>query len=142
MIAGKGPLFDTYLRYVAETGLDDITSFPGYIAEDDKPELLAAADIVALPSTGGESFGISVVEALAACRGAVIAGDNPGYRTVMDGLDDRLVDATDTEAFAQLLAHYVDNADARATASAEQHEAAQRFDVDYIGRRVLEIYTA
>lgn len=142
VIAGKGPLFDTYLRYVAETGLDDITSFPGYIAEDDKPELLAAADIVALPSTGGESFGISVVEALAACRGAVIAGDNPGYRTVMDGLEDRLVDATDTEAFAQLLAHYVDNADARATASAEQHEAAQRFDVDYIGRRVLEIYTA
>lgn len=49
VIAGKGPLFDTYLRYVAETGLDDITSFPGYIAEDDKPELLAAADIVALP---------------------------------------------------------------------------------------------
>ncbi len=140
VVGGKGPLQDTCLRYVAETNLDDITTFLGYVAEDDKAELLAAADIVALPSTGGESFGISVVEALAACRGAVIAGDNAGYRTVMEGLENQLIDATNTEAFAQLLQGFVEDPQRRDDASAKQVETAQRFDVDYIGRRVIEIY--
>lgn len=142
VIGGKGPLHDDLLSYVASAGLDKITSFIGYVAEDDKAELLAGADIVALPSTGGESFGISVVEALAACRGVVIAGDNPGYRTVMEGLERNLVDATDTEAFAQMLKRYVESRELRSAESEAQIKQAKSFDVDYIGHRVLDIYTA
>jgi phosphatidylinositol alpha-mannosyltransferase len=116
--------------------------FIGYVAEDDKAELLAQSDIVALPSTGGESFGISVVEALAACRGVVIAGDNPGYRTVMEGLEHNIVDAKNTEAFARLLKKYVEDPEARAAESRAQIEQARTFDVDYIGQRVVDFYTA
>ncbi|WP_435299274.1 glycosyltransferase family 4 protein [Timonella sp. A28] len=141
VVGGKGPLYDELMTYIATHGLDKITSFIGYVAEDDKAELLAQSDIVALPSTGGESFGISVVEALAACRGVVIAGDNPGYRTVMDSLEDQLIDARDTEAFALMLKRYVENRDERTAASKRQVEQARRFDVDYIGRKVIEVYT-
>jgi len=142
VIGGKGPLLDELVTYVADHGLHRVTSFIGYVAEDDKAELLAGADIVALPSTGGESFGISVVEALAASRGVVIAGDNPGYRTVMEGLEDQLIDATNTEAFAQMLRSYVEDADARAACAQRQVEQARQFDVDYIGHRVVDIYRA
>jgi phosphatidylinositol alpha-mannosyltransferase len=140
VLGGTGPLRDQLVAYVAANGLADRVEMLGYVTEEDKAALLAGADVVALPSTGGESFGISVVEALAASRGVVVAGDNPGYRTVMDGLEDQLVDATDTPAFAALLARHVDDAEGRARASARQVEQAARFDVDVIGAQVLEVY--
>lgn len=140
VLGGTGPLRDELEAYVAAQGLGDCVEFIGYVAEEDKAALLAGADVVALPSTGGESFGISVVEALAASRGVVLAGDNPGYRTVMEGLEDQLVDATDTPAFAIALKRYVDDAAARTEASARQVIHAGRFDVNVIGAQVLEVY--
>src|SRR5690606_5004240 len=117
-----------------------IVTFPGYISEDDKAELLASADIVALPSTGGESFGISVVEALGAARGAVLAGDNPGYRTVMAGLEEQLIDATNTPAFAALLAQYLSDPALRRETAERQLAQAERFDVNRVGREVVDVY--
>lgn len=140
VLGGTGPLRDELETFVSAHGLSDQVEFIGYVTEEDKAALLAGADVVALPSTGGESFGISVVEALAASRGVVLAGDNPGYRTVMEGLEDQLVDATDTPAFAALLARYVDDAAARSDASARQVVHAGRFDVNVIGAQVLEVY--
>src|SRR5699024_8226783 len=61
-IAGRGPLLDDYRRYVADHGLYKHVTFSGFVEEQDKPDLLAGADIIALPATGGESFGVSVVE--------------------------------------------------------------------------------
>ncbi|MEP7765642.1 glycosyltransferase family 4 protein [Sanguibacter sp. 25GB23B1] len=142
VLGGTGPLKESLEELVREGGLDGTVELIGYVTEEDKAALLAGADVVALPSTGGESFGISVVEALAASRGVVLAGDNPGYRTVMDGLEDQLVDATDVGAFAALLARFVDDADARAAASERQVAAAARFDVEVIGTAVLDVYRA
>jgi phosphatidylinositol alpha-mannosyltransferase len=144
-IAGRGPLLDA-LRSAAERGgIADRVTFPGFVAEDDKAALLASADVVALPSTGGESFGISVVEALAASRGVVLAGDNPGYRTVMSGLEDQLVDPRDTSAFAGAIAGWLADLDDDVTRDetvARQREAAARFDVDVIGAQVEDTYRA
>jgi phosphatidyl-myo-inositol alpha-mannosyltransferase len=140
VIGGTGPLREELSAYVRNNGLGEVVSFIGYVAEEDKAELLAGADVVALPSTGGESFGISVVEALAASRGVVLAGDNPGYRTVMEGLEDQLVDATNTVRFAELLTHYVEGRAARSEASARQVAHAARFDVNAIGAQVVRVY--
>lgn len=142
VVAGTGPLEPALRAYVAEHDLADEVSFPGYVAEDDKAALLAGADVVALPSTGGESFGISVVEALAACPGLVLAGDNPGYRTVMAGLEDQLVDATDTPTFARVLARAATDRDARLAAAERQVAQALSFDVGTVGRQVLDVYAA
>ncbi|SDD39213.1 phosphatidylinositol alpha-mannosyltransferase [Sanguibacter gelidistatuariae] len=140
VLGGTGPLREELETFVGGHGLADCVEFIGYVTEEDKAALLAGADVVALPSTGGESFGISVVEALAASRGVVLAGDNPGYRTVMEGLEDQLIDATDTPAFATLLTRYVDDAAARTQASARQVVHAGRFDVNVIGAQVLGVY--
>ena len=140
VIAGTGPLRSELIAFAESNGLAGLVSFPGYIAENDKAGLLASADIVALPSTGGESFGISVVEALGAARGVVIAGDNPGYRTVMAGLEDQLIDANDTPAFAALLAKYLLDDALRLTTAERQLAQAQLFDVDRVGREVVDVY--
>jgi phosphatidylinositol alpha-mannosyltransferase len=144
-IAGRGPMLTELQAMVVKDGLDDQVTFPGFIAEEDKAALLSSADIVALPSTGGESFGISVVEALAASTGVVLAGDNPGYRTVMRGLEEQLVDPKDTTTFSRIVSSWMSelqDPESRMAVVDAQHQAAARFDVNVIGTRVVEQYRA
>jgi phosphatidylinositol alpha-mannosyltransferase len=141
-LAGRGPLLDDLRERARAAGIADRVDFPGFVAEEDKAALLAGADVVVLPSTGGESFGMSVVEALADAGGVVLAGDNPGYRTPMAGLEDQLVDPRDTAAFARTLARWVDDPAARTAARAPQRAAAQRFDAGEITAQTLAWYEA
>ena len=138
-IAGRGPLHDELAATVAREGLTGV-DLPGFVAEEDKAALLADADVVALPSTGGESFGISVVEALAAARGVVLAGDNPGYRTTMAGLERQLLDPADTATFARVLGRWVDDPQGRAAIARRQRAAAARFDTPRIADEVERAY--
>ncbi len=128
-LAGSGPLEEDLRKRIAFAGLTDRADLPGFVAEDAKATLLADADLVVLPSTGGESFGISVVEAMAAGGGPVLAGDNPGYRSTMAGLEDQLVTPRDRVEFGHALARWLLDDKARAHAMARQRAAAQRFDV-------------
>ncbi|MCS4491031.1 glycosyltransferase family 4 protein [Corynebacterium sp. ES2715-CONJ3] len=58
-------------------------SFAGRVSEEDKARILGAADIYVAPNTGGESFGIVLVEAMAAgC--AVVASDLEAFAAVSD----------------------------------------------------------
>lgn len=140
VIAGRGPQLGDLQKLAVRLGMQETVSFSGFVAEEDKAGLLAGADIVALPSSAGESFGISVVEALAATRGVVIAGDNPGYRTVMAGFEENLIDPYDTEAFAQLLHRHVRDQVQRAVYSRRQLKAAARFDISEIGPQIEQVY--
>jgi phosphatidyl-myo-inositol alpha-mannosyltransferase len=80
-IAGDGYSRAALERAVAERGLSDVV-FLGEVTEARKWQLLREASAVIAPSLGGESFGIVLLEAMAA--GAIpIAADNPGYRHVL-----------------------------------------------------------
>ena len=139
-LAGTGPLDDELRRRIAYAGLTDRVDLPGFVAEDAKAALLAGADLVVLPSTGGESFGISVVEAMAAGGGPVLAGDNPGYRSTMAGLEDQLVTPRDRTAFGHALARWLLDDEARARATERQRAAARRFDVHTVVDEVEATY--
>ncbi len=140
VIAGTGPLEQALKTYVQNHKLTGIVTFVGFVSEADKPRYMASADIVALPSTGGESFGIVVVEALAAARGAVLAGDNPGYRGVLAPRPEALITPTDTPAFATSLLKLLKNSEERAAAHDWQQAYAKQFDVSAVGGRIVEIY--
>lgn len=141
IIAGKGPLLPRLQAFVRRNHLEDYVEFAGYVSEADKPKLLASADIAVLPSMGGESFGIVLVEAMAAGADVVIAGDNPGYRTVMDGHDEQIVNPKDALAFAETLRHFMVDAAARRRAKKWQRSRAAEFDVEVVGKKLLDIYT-
>ncbi|MBN9326224.1 MAG: hypothetical protein BGO38_02260 [Cellulomonas sp. 73-145] len=140
-LAGGGPLVDELHRAVRTGGLTERVRMPGFVAEEEKAQLLAGAGLVVLPSTGGESFGISVVEALACAGGPVLAGDNAGYRTTMAGVEEQLVDARDIRALARTLARWVDaDDDERAAAVRRQRAAVHRFDADLVMDQVEAVY--
>jgi len=102
LIAGDGPDREKLELLAEDLKLPNV-SFLGYIDEALKLELLAEADIFCSPALYGESFGIVLLEAMA--TGAVaIAGNNPGYIDVMDGIGAlSIVNPTDTEEFARRL---------------------------------------
>lgn len=139
-IGGKGELLGQLQAFAAAHGLSDLVRFHGFISEETKADFLAAADIVAYPSLGGESFGIVLLEAMAAARGVVLAGNNPGYASVMTPFADQLFDPRDVRAFAELLARWLADDAGRKTTMEKQKAYVKRFDINLVGERLLEIY--
>ncbi|HVO86203.1 MAG TPA: glycosyltransferase family 4 protein [Candidatus Binatia bacterium] len=84
LIAGAGPDEDKLRQYVKDNEIPRVT-FLGRISEADKIRHLHKADIACYPSHRGESFGIVLLEAMAAGL-PTVAGDNLGYQSVMTGL--------------------------------------------------------
>lgn len=142
IIGGKGELMDELVRFVEEHELETIVSFPGFIPEDEKAVLLASGDITVFPSTSGESFGISLLEALAASRGVVLAGDNPGYSSVMHGFPDQLFNPTDIPTFAELLTKWLTEKEAREAIRNTQRDYVKQFDIAVVGTAVENAYYA
>ncbi len=73
----------------------------GVLSEEEKVKRLAAADVLCAPSLGGESFGMVLLEAMAA-RTLVVASDIDGYRDAA-GADAVLVPPGDRFALAEAL---------------------------------------
>lgn len=140
VICGRGHLETELKRYVASRGFADIVEFAGYITEEDKPRYLASADIVVYPSTGGESFGIVLLEAMAAGNGVVLAGDNPGYASVMAPHPDSLFDPRDTSALADKIVQTLSDAKLARAAVVWQRQYVKQFDIATVGKRTVEIY--
>ncbi len=142
VICGGGPLETQLKAYVAAHGLTGIVSFEGYITEADKPRYLASADIVTYPSTGGESFGIVLLEAMAAAKGSVLAGNNPGYASVLGEHTEALFQPQNTEAFATLLRSHLQDAHLRSMAHGWQQTLVRQYDVAVVGQKILATYNA
>ena len=140
IVCGKGPLLKKLEDFVRDKHLGRVVRFTGYIDEDTKAKYLASADIAVMPSTGGESFGIVLIEAMAAGARVVIGGDNPGYRSVLGERPQQLVKPADTKAFAKTLHHFINSSRSRTQAFKWQQEHIKNFDVRLVGAYLLKEY--
>ncbi|QQS18265.1 glycosyltransferase family 4 protein [Candidatus Saccharibacteria bacterium] len=139
IIAGKGFLRPKLEQFTRDNKITDKVIFPGFVDESEKAKLLASGDIVVFPSTTGESFGISLLEGMAASRGVVLAGDNLGYASVVADKK-QLFNPRDTAAFARLLARWIDDDTGRLTMAKKQQSYVKQFDVDVIGPKIEDLY--
>ncbi|MDB5183008.1 MAG: glycosyltransferase [Candidatus Saccharibacteria bacterium] len=102
VIAGDGGEREKLEDWVKDNDVPRVT-FLGNVDEPTKLKLLHQARLFCSPAIYGESFGIVLLEAMAA-RVPIVAGDNPGYACVMK---DRgllsLVNVKETEEFARRL---------------------------------------
>jgi phosphatidylinositol alpha-mannosyltransferase len=97
-IAGHGPETDELMKRHPESRT---VRWLGRIDDKTLARRLRGADVACFPSIGGESFGVVLLEAMAA-RSAVLASDIPGYRSAADGFA-RLVSPGDPVALAAAL---------------------------------------
>lgn len=139
VIAGRGPQARA-LEAAIPSGAKDAVELAGAVAQEEVTRLAARASVFCFPSLGGESFGVVLLEAMAAGR-AVVASDIPGYAAVLrDGVEGLLVPAGDAAAVAAALVRLLgDPAEAAAMAERGRARAAE-FDWDTLGGRVEEIY--
>ncbi len=102
VIAGNGDLRPSLEAKIEKKEIPDV-SFTGFIPDDEKIKLLHQADLYCSPALYGESFGIVLLEAMAAGT-VTVAGNNPGYASLMVGRGRlSLVNPESTEDFAQRL---------------------------------------
>lgn len=139
LIAGTGPLEQSLRRYTANNDLKNVR-FLGFIDETQKPRLLADADIAVFPATGGESFGIVLIEAMAAGAGVVIGGQNEGYSAVLEHNQSVLVNPTDTAQFANRLARLLSGALERDRLHRWQQTLVKQYDVAVVGAILMGRY--
>lgn len=140
VICGKGPLETELKQYVRDQILDEIVEFTGFISEDQKPKYIASADIMVFPSTGGESFGIVLLEGMASGRAIILAGDNEGYRSVLEPMPELLFTPNDAFALANKLTQYLRDFEDRKRVIKWQSNYVNQFDVSVVGKRLEHIY--
>ncbi|HET7320620.1 MAG TPA: glycosyltransferase family 4 protein [Candidatus Saccharimonadales bacterium] len=140
LVGGKGPLMASLNQYVAEHKLKTNVNFLGYIDETDKPKLYASADISVFPSSGGESFGIVLLEAMASGRAAVLAGNNPGYASVLVDKPELLFEAANAEALAEKLETLLKDKVLREKQAAWGAAYVRNFDTARVGLQLEDVY--
>lgn len=141
IICGKGPLYSKINNFVRKNKMQDIVHLEGFVSEEDKPRYYASADISVFPSSGGESFGIVLLEAMASGNAAVLAGDNPGYRTVMTPRPEQLFDPQNAAALTDLLGQYVRHERLRERAQTWGTKYTADFDIKVVGAKLEDIYS-
>lgn len=140
IICGKGPDGEKLQTWVQSNSLDKHVEFKGFITETEKADYLKTADVAIFPSLGGESFGIVLIEAMAAGSGVVLGGNNPGYSSVLHELPETLFDPRDASATQALLQKIHDDTAWAATLHAKQQTMVKQYDVAVVGKKLLSYY--
>jgi phosphatidylinositol alpha-mannosyltransferase len=128
-----------YRRQVAEQNVRDVV-FVGRVADADKPRYYKSCHVFCAPSTGFESQGIVLLEAMAAGR-ALVASDIPGYRSVIsDGQEGLLVPPRDEEKLAAALIGLLESPDLRAQLGQCGLQRVQRHSWVRVSSEILDYY--
>lgn len=139
-IGGTGSEQKNLEKYVNSTGLKKITKIHGFVSENDKPDFLAQSDFAIFPSLGGESFGIVLIEAMAAGSGVVLGGDNPGYSSVFGNNSDYLFDPENQSGLAEKLYKLIKDSQKSAEIHKQQQLLVKQFDINLVGQKILKTY--
>ena len=139
LIVGSGPQEREARRYVATRGLQEV-EFLGRVSDAEKAQLFRTVDVYASPATGGESFGIVLLEAMAA-GAPIVASDIHGYKGVVRrGREGLLVPPHEPKELAQAIARLLGDPGLRAEMSAAGRARAEAFSWPRVAARVDEYY--
>jgi phosphatidylinositol alpha-mannosyltransferase len=139
LVVGEGPERERCEALLPARLRSDVR-FLGRVDEATLPGCFTAADLFVSPALGGESFGIVLLEAMAAGR-PVVASDIRGYRSVLrDGVQGRLVAPGDDAALAGAISVLLDNPSLRAAMASEGRTTVASYDWPVIATRLRAIY--
>jgi len=133
IVVGEGPRLREYRRYVGTRRIRDV-EFVGHVSQTAKLRYFASADIFSAPSTGQESFGIVLLEAMAAGL-PIVASDIHGYKNVVSrDVEGYLVEPRNPRAIAAALYKLAGDPDLRH----RMGEAGRAKAEDYSWERVTQ----
>ena len=114
--------------------------FTGFVSSAELPSYYRSADIFCAPATGGESFGIVLLEAMA-CGKPVVATNIQGYASVLaDGEEGLLVRPRDEESLADALLSLLHNKSLRLQMGNKGVIKAEKYGWLNITRQLINYY--
>jgi phosphatidylinositol alpha-mannosyltransferase len=138
LVAGPGDTSEV-LRRVAPRVAAAVEPL-GAVSDPDKASMLRSVDAYVAPHLGGESFGIVLVEAMAA-GAPVVAADLPAFLDVLDGGRVGAVFETGSApALARTLVALLADPGRRATLRTLGSQRAVRFDWASVSREIMAVY--
>jgi phosphatidylinositol alpha-mannosyltransferase len=116
----------------------DGVRFTGWVDEEEKRRILAGSGVFCAPNRGGESFGISLAEGMAAgC--AIVASDLPAFEALLDR-NGVTFPTGNVDALAASLAEVLSDQDLMASLAEATSERAEHFDWNRVADQYLALY--
>ena len=138
LVAGRGDA-DQLHRLVGEQLRRHVVLL-GELSEADKAAFLRSVDVYCAPNLLGESFGVVLLEAMAA-GAPIVASDLDAFARVLEGgTAGVLVPRGDAAALGAALGDLLADPDRRAQLSARGSEVARGYDWPVLARRILAVY--
>ena len=138
LVAGPGEVAEVEARL--DPAIADRVEFLGLVSQQDKARALHSADVYVAPNTGGESFGIILLEAMAA-GAPVVASDIEAFQRVLDegraGVTFRNEDPDD---LAEKLVALLADPDRRDALRAAGRSGRRSSTGPSVARRVIAVY--
>ena len=138
VIAGRGPDRQAIQSLARE--LDVHVLFPERVSDEELPGFYQSADVVCSPALGDESFGLVLLEAMAAGR-PIVASNIDGYAELLTPAGSaRLAKVGDVNSLAEEIGHVLTDASLARTLGERGAMAAKQYDHIVIAKRLEEIY--
>ncbi len=139
LVVGAGPKQREYRRFVGLRGIRDV-EWLGRVSDEDKVRYFASADIYCAPNTGQESFGIVLLEAMAAGV-PIVASDIHGFKRVIErNVQGLLVEPRNPRALAAALYRLAIDPDLRHEMGEAGRARAPEFSWDRVTEQIVEFY--
>ena len=138
VIAGTGSLAGELKSTACRLGIEEAVIFTGFV--ENVPQLLAALDVVVLPSLT-ESFGLALVEGM--CLGKPCVGSNVGgiREIITPGVNGLLAEPGDAAALAEKISFLLQNPEnARRMGSEAARTVEEKFDARLMTKRITDLY--
>ena len=141
IVVGPGNPDKESYRIISSQNLRDV-EFVGRVSYEDLPRYYASADIFCSPATGAESFGIVLLEAMAAGK-PVVASDIEGFRGIVtDGEQGLLVPKKDSGALADALGRLARDPELRRKLGGQGNRTAEDFRWEVVAGKVEDYYNS
>jgi phosphatidylinositol alpha-mannosyltransferase len=139
LVIGGGPKEREYRRFVGLRGIRDV-EFLGRVSDEEKVRYFASADIYCAPNTGQESFGIVLLEAMAAGV-PIVASDIHGFKRVVErNVQGILVEPRNPRALAAALYALARDPDLRHEMGDAGRERAPEYSWERVTDRIVDYY--
>jgi phosphatidylinositol alpha-mannosyltransferase len=140
LVAGRGDLDDVRSR--VPRAFRDRLILLGQVSEEDKARFYHSVDVFCAPNTGGESFGVVLIEAMAA-GAPIVASDLDAFRLVLrGGRAGELFPSGDPAALAAAAGRLLDDPGLRQQLAAAARDAVRAYDWPMVARDVVKVYEA
>ncbi|WP_030268537.1 glycosyltransferase family 4 protein [Streptomyces sp. NRRL B-24484] len=138
LVAGKGDREEAVEGLAPEVRAQ--VEFLGMVSDEEKARLLRSVDLYVAPNTGGESFGIILVEAMSA-GAPVLASDLDAFRQVLDGgAAGELFPVEDADALAAAAVKLLGDPERLRDLREAASRHVRRFDWETVGADILSVY--